>query len=95
MAATGGPEAAPFIALLEGGEGGEMHNEVVDYFYYAQIRTQVSPTQPPKLLVFHLSGLAITDVPCMWITRRERTPLLPERSPVWSLSMKSRVSCGL
>ena len=31
----------PFLSLLEGGEGGDLHNEVIDYFYYAQLRTQV------------------------------------------------------
>ena len=30
--------AEPFLRLLEGGEGGEAHSELVDYFYYAQVR---------------------------------------------------------
>jgi hypothetical protein len=28
----------PFFALLEGGEGGELHTDLVDYFYYCQLR---------------------------------------------------------
>jgi WD40 repeat protein len=29
-----------FLCLLEGGEGGELHNDIVDYFFYCQIRAQ-------------------------------------------------------
>ena len=29
-----------FYSLLEGGEGGDMHNDIIDYFYYGQIRAQ-------------------------------------------------------
>lgn len=28
----------PFFSLLEGGEGGELHQDIVDYFYYCQLR---------------------------------------------------------
>ncbi|CAM9978678.1 unnamed protein product [Discosporangium mesarthrocarpum] len=31
---------APFIEQLHGGEGGELHEELVDYFYYGLLRTQ-------------------------------------------------------
>ena len=27
-----------YLCLLEGGEGGELHNDIVDYFYYCQLR---------------------------------------------------------
>ena len=30
----------PFIDMLEGGAGGDLHNDLVDYFYYCQLRTQ-------------------------------------------------------
>ena len=29
----------PYFSLLEGGEGGELHNDIIDYFYYCQLRT--------------------------------------------------------
>ena len=29
----------PYFSLLEGGEGGELHRDIVDYFYYCQLRT--------------------------------------------------------
>ena len=29
-----------FLELLEGGSGGELHNDIIDYFYYCQLRTQ-------------------------------------------------------
>lgn len=29
----------PYFSLLEGGEGGELHHDIVDYFYYCQLRT--------------------------------------------------------
>lgn len=27
-----------YFSLLEGGEGGELHNDIIDYFYYCQLR---------------------------------------------------------
>lgn len=29
----------PYFSLLEGGEGGELHHDIIDYFYYCQLRT--------------------------------------------------------
>lgn len=31
-------ELTPYYTLLEGGEGGDLHRDIVDYFYYCQLR---------------------------------------------------------
>ena len=33
-----------YVSLLEGGREGDFFQEIMDYFYYAQIHTQVRPT---------------------------------------------------
>ena len=33
-------EMDAFLSLLEGGRGGALHNDIIDYFYYCQLRTQ-------------------------------------------------------
>jgi hypothetical protein len=30
----------PFLDLLEGGKGGGLHNDIIEYFYYCQLKTQ-------------------------------------------------------
>jgi cilia- and flagella-associated protein 251 len=30
----------PFLSLLEGGKGGDLHEDIIDYFYYCQLRAQ-------------------------------------------------------
>ena len=30
----------PFLSLLDGGEGGDLHEDMIDYFYYCQLRAQ-------------------------------------------------------
>ena len=46
--AAGGGGVEPYTALLEGGAGGELHEELIDYFYYAQLRTQGEDTTAPR-----------------------------------------------
>jgi hypothetical protein len=33
-------DARDFYSLLEGGERGPLHNDIIDYFYYGQLRAQ-------------------------------------------------------
>lgn len=40
----------PFFALLEGGEGGELHRDIVDYFYYCQLRHLGEDSMEPRNL---------------------------------------------
>ena len=42
------PEMAPFFSLLEGGEGGDLHNDIIDYFYYCQLRHLGEDTMDPR-----------------------------------------------
>ncbi|KAL3909647.1 MAG: hypothetical protein SGPRY_009349 [Prymnesium sp.] len=37
-----------FVALIDGGAGGPAHQEMVDYFYYAQLRAQGEDTTEPR-----------------------------------------------
>ncbi|CAM9344740.1 unnamed protein product, partial [Sphacelaria rigidula] len=37
-------DMTPFLEQLQGGEGGELHEELVDYFFYALLRTQGEDT---------------------------------------------------
>ncbi|DAZ98465.1 TPA: hypothetical protein N0F65_001166 [Lagenidium giganteum] len=37
---TGGEALEPYLSLLEGGKDGDFYNEIVDYFYFAQLRVQ-------------------------------------------------------
>lgn len=30
----------PFLSLLDGGEGGDLHEDIIEYFYYCQLRAQ-------------------------------------------------------
>ena len=30
----------PFLSLLDGGEGGDLHEDIIDYFYFSQLKAQ-------------------------------------------------------
>merc|ERR1740130_863400 len=45
---AGGGDLAPHLSLLDGGAGGTHHQEMRDYFYYAQLRAQGEDTTEPR-----------------------------------------------
>jgi len=46
--AAGGNGIAPFEAQLDGGKEGDAYQEMVDYFYYAQLRAQGEDSTEPR-----------------------------------------------
>jgi Ca2+-binding EF-hand superfamily protein len=53
-------EMAPFYAMLEGGTEGELYNDIVDYFYFCQVRTQGEATMDDRLVT---GTIAIEQIP--------------------------------
>ena len=47
---NGGDGIKPFLNLLEGGMGGKKYKEMVDYFYYAQIKSKDENTTKHRVL---------------------------------------------
>jgi len=45
---AGGEGVAPFVALIDGGADGPLYQEMMDYFYYAQLRAQGEDTTEPR-----------------------------------------------
>lgn len=45
-----GDGITPFLDLLEGGEGGKKYQQMVDYFYYAQIKSKDENTTKHRIL---------------------------------------------
>eukprot|EP00741_Cyanophora_paradoxa_P011271 tig00020554_g10888.t1 len=50
----GGEGMDPFLAMIEGGKGGPLHQEIIDYFYYAQLRAQGEETRAPREVPGHV-----------------------------------------
>jgi cilia- and flagella-associated protein 251 len=40
VATNSNSPSSVFLSLLDGGDGGELHQDIVDYFYYCQLRAQ-------------------------------------------------------
>lgn len=38
----------PFLNLLEGGRDGPLYNDLIDYFFYFQLRTQGEESMEPR-----------------------------------------------
>jgi len=48
MRRLGGEGVEPFNAMIDGGKQGEFYQEMIDYFYYAQIKAQGEDTTAPR-----------------------------------------------
>lgn len=48
MRRLGGEGIEPFNAMIDGGKEGEFYQEMIDYFYYAQIKAQGEDTTAPR-----------------------------------------------
>lgn len=46
--ALGGQGIDPYMGLIEGGKNGEFYQDMLDYFYYAQLRSQGVDTTAPR-----------------------------------------------
>jgi hypothetical protein len=49
----------PFLELLEGGKGGDLHNDIIDYFYLCQLRTQGENSMDVRAVTGILSSLPV------------------------------------
>ena len=62
-----GVEMSPYFSLLEGGEGGDLHRDIVDYFYYCQLRHLGEDSMEPRnlsgrLLYTHLQYVIFSTI---------------------------------
>jgi WD40 repeat protein len=53
-------DARDFYCLMEGGEGGDLHNDIIDYFYYGQLRAQGEDSMDSR----NISGFCISMLEC-------------------------------
>ncbi|CEG43686.1 flagellar associated protein [Plasmopara halstedii] len=53
---------APYLTLLEGGRDGSLYNEIVDYFYLAQLRVQGETSSAVRKITFQIPLREISNV---------------------------------
>jgi WD40 repeat protein len=53
---------ATFLPLLEGGAGGELHQDIIDYFYYCQLRAQGEDAMESRAIV---GKIPLEEVPSL------------------------------
>lgn len=76
------------MALIDGGAGGPAHQEMVDYFYYAQLRAQGEDTTEPR----QITGL----VPISEVGNLMRSlGFYPSEKEVEDLMVEAQVICML
>ena len=58
------PNTKPFVGLIEGGRDGEFYQELVEYFFYAQLRSQGGGDGGAGMANQEMSGLVpIAEIP--------------------------------
>lgn len=59
----------PYFALLEGGEGGELHRDIVDYFYYCQLRHLGEDSMEPRNLTggYHAKAICALSAHLIYV----------------------------
>eukprot|EP00903_Cladosiphon_okamuranus_P005352 g5347.t1 len=60
VSSTCADDMTPFLEQLQGGEGGDLHEELVDYFFYAVLRTQGEDTTEERSTA---SVVPVAEVP--------------------------------
>ena len=55
-------ELEAFLGLLEGGRNGPVYNDIVDYFYYCQLRTQGEDAIETRAIT---GKIAVTEIPAL------------------------------
>jgi hypothetical protein len=53
---------SPFLSLLEGGQGGELHEDIIEYFYYCQLRAQGEESMAVRSISGHIP---IEEIPSL------------------------------
>ena len=55
-------DMSQYLALLEGGEGGSLHGDIIDYFYYCQLRTQGEHAMESRAVV---GTIPVEEIPSL------------------------------
>lgn len=61
-AKAGGSGIAPFMEMIEGGAGGERVDEMRDFFYYSQLRSQGEETTADRRITGRVAPEALPDL---------------------------------
>lgn len=52
----------PFLSLLEGGKGGDLHEDIIDYFYFCQLRAQGEDSMEERAIT---GRIPVDEIPAL------------------------------
>lgn len=52
----------PFLSMLEGGKGGDLHEDIIDYFYYCQLRAQGEDSMEERAIT---GRIPVDEIPAL------------------------------